>query len=195
MIPPFRLWPVASDNHVHMATCLTSYHLYQPSRSIKDSRQLSTAVSDNIVKRRDNRALDSIVETLQAYSIETTHQIAAIRSTPFAVDGIGTHGSRIRHPAQTILHASHIRALRSAQSRSDDLSSFQRFISTLPARTRPPELMIRCLQDGDLVVRTPTSVRHVSTASCPLSTVAILENVMNMMDSADVHLDSEGRIA
>jgi hypothetical protein len=57
------------------------------------------------------------------------------------------------------------------------------------------KLMIRCLLDGDLVVRILTSVLHASTACCPLSIVAILENVMNTMDSADVHLDSEGRIA
>jgi hypothetical protein len=53
----------------------------------------------------------------------------------------------------------------------------------------------RCHQDGDLVVRIQTSARHASTACCPLSIVAIRENVMNMMDNVDVHPGSEGRTA
>ena len=65
----------------------------------------------------------------------------------------------------------------------------------LSQSTCAPKLMGRCLQDGGLVVRTLTSVHRASTAYCPLSIVAIRENVMNMMDSADVRLVSEGRIA
>jgi hypothetical protein len=196
MIPPFRLSPVASDNHVQMATYLTELVPYQTSRDRPRTQDSFVQQSLNhIFERRHSRALDPIVKTLQGYSLETTHHDAAIRSTPFAVNGIGNQGSRIWHPAQTILHASHIRALRSAQSRSDLLSSHQRFISTLPKHMCLLKLMVRCLLDGDLVVRILTSVLHASTACCLLSIVAIQENVMNMMDSADVHLDSEGRIA
>ena len=65
----------------------------------------------------------------------------------------------------------------------------------LSQSTCAPKLMSRCLQDGDLVVRILTSVHRASTAYCPLSIVAIRENVMNMTGSADVHLGSAGRIA
>jgi len=55
--------------------------------------------------------------------------------------------------------------------------------------------MTRCLQDVGLAVQTPISARHVSTVCYPLSTAEILGSAMNMMDSADVHLDSVGKTA
>jgi hypothetical protein len=55
--------------------------------------------------------------------------------------------------------------------------------------------MPRCHLDGDPVVQIQINVRHASTACFPRSTVAIRENVMSLMGSADVHLDLEGRIA